>query len=149
MLPLPLGPYSLPPRALRQDSLAFTTFVTHSRARAAYELLAEIHDRMPLILAPTDYVRWLSDEPDPHDLMRPFPAQPIRMDDAELAHSARCVSGREAGDYLAMASLWLQGVLALEIPKQGRARSSRQGNRELLAGGPRRVRKEVPGPTNR
>ena len=26
------------------------------------ELVAEIHDRMPLILAPGDYVRWLSDE---------------------------------------------------------------------------------------
>jgi putative SOS response-associated peptidase YedK len=28
------------------------------------ELVAEIHDRMPLILAPADYSRWLSDEPD-------------------------------------------------------------------------------------
>jgi putative SOS response-associated peptidase YedK len=45
----------------------------------ANELVAEIHDRMPLILAPADYVRWLSDEPDPHDLMRPFPAEPMRM----------------------------------------------------------------------
>jgi putative SOS response-associated peptidase YedK len=31
----------------------------------ANELVDEIHDRMPLILAPTDYTRWLSDEPDP------------------------------------------------------------------------------------
>jgi putative SOS response-associated peptidase YedK len=45
----------------------------------ANELVAEIHDRMPLILAPTDYTRWLSDEPDPGDLMRPFPAEPMRM----------------------------------------------------------------------
>ena len=45
----------------------------------ANELVAEIHDRMPLILAPTDYVRWLSDEYDPRDLMRPFPAEPMRM----------------------------------------------------------------------
>ena len=45
----------------------------------ANELVAEIHDRMPLILAPTDYVRWLSDEADPRDLMRPFPAEPMRM----------------------------------------------------------------------
>ena len=45
----------------------------------ANELVAEIHDRMPLILAPTDYVRWLSDESDPRDLMRPFPAEPMRM----------------------------------------------------------------------
>jgi hypothetical protein len=29
----------------------------------ANELTAEIHDRMPLILAPSDYARWLSDEP--------------------------------------------------------------------------------------
>jgi len=45
----------------------------------ANELVAEIHDRMPLILAPSDYVRWLSDEPDPGDLLRVFPAEPMRM----------------------------------------------------------------------
>ena len=45
----------------------------------ANKLVAEIHDRMPLILAPTDYTRWLSEEPDPGDLMRPFPAEPMRM----------------------------------------------------------------------
>ena len=45
----------------------------------ANELVADIHDRMPLILAPGDYARWLSDEPDPRDLMRPFPAEPMRM----------------------------------------------------------------------
>jgi putative SOS response-associated peptidase YedK len=42
----------------------------------ANELVAQIHDRMPLILAPSDYTR---DEPDPGDLMRPFPAEPMRM----------------------------------------------------------------------
>jgi len=45
----------------------------------ANELVAEIHDRMPLIFAPADYTRWLSDEPDPGDLMRPFPTEPMRM----------------------------------------------------------------------
>ncbi len=45
----------------------------------ANEMLAEIHDRVPLILAPGDFVRWLSDEPDPRDLMRTFPATPMRM----------------------------------------------------------------------
>jgi SOS response associated peptidase (SRAP) len=45
----------------------------------ANELVAEIHDRMPLILAPADYARWLSEEPDPGDLMRPFPGEPMRM----------------------------------------------------------------------
>jgi putative SOS response-associated peptidase YedK len=34
---------------------------------------------MPLILAPADYTRWISDEPDPHDLLGPFPAEPMRM----------------------------------------------------------------------
>ena len=34
---------------------------------------------MPLILTPNDHTRWLTDEPDPHDLMRPFPSEPMRM----------------------------------------------------------------------
>ncbi len=34
---------------------------------------------MPLILARGDYGRWLSDEPDPRDLMQAFPAAPMRM----------------------------------------------------------------------
>ena len=45
----------------------------------ASELMAGIHDRMPLILAPDDYTRWLGDEPDHADLMRPFPAELMRM----------------------------------------------------------------------
>ena len=43
------------------------------------ELVADIHDRMPVILAPGDYDRWLGPEPDPRDLMRPFPPEPMRM----------------------------------------------------------------------
>ena len=39
----------------------------------ANALVADIHDRMPVILAPGDYARWLGDEPDPRDLMRPSP----------------------------------------------------------------------------
>ena len=45
----------------------------------ANELVGNIHDRMPAILAPEDYTRWLSDEPDPCDLMRPFPAGLMRI----------------------------------------------------------------------
>jgi putative SOS response-associated peptidase YedK len=45
----------------------------------ANELVATIHNRMPLILAPSDYARWLSDEPDPRELMRPFLSTPMRM----------------------------------------------------------------------
>jgi len=45
----------------------------------ANEMVAEIHDRMPAILARDDYTRWLSDELDPRDLMRPYPAGLMRM----------------------------------------------------------------------
>jgi putative SOS response-associated peptidase YedK len=45
----------------------------------ANEMVADIHDRMPMILAPGDYARWLGEEPDPRDLMRPFPAGLMRM----------------------------------------------------------------------
>jgi putative SOS response-associated peptidase YedK len=34
---------------------------------------------MPVILSPADYTRWLGDEPDPCDLLRPFPSEPMRM----------------------------------------------------------------------
>ena len=49
------------------------------RLPPANELMAEIHDRMPLLIAPGDYAHWLSTEPDPRDLLRPFPAEPMRM----------------------------------------------------------------------
>jgi putative SOS response-associated peptidase YedK len=45
----------------------------------ANELVATIHDRMPVILAPGDYARWLGEEPDPRELMRPYPADLMRM----------------------------------------------------------------------
>jgi hypothetical protein len=34
---------------------------------------------MPLILAAEEYDRWLGDDPDPANLMRPFPADSMRM----------------------------------------------------------------------
>ena len=39
----------------------------------------EIHDRMSAILAPEDYTRRLSDEPDRRGRMRPFPPDLMRM----------------------------------------------------------------------
>ena len=45
----------------------------------ANELVADIHDRMPVILAPGDYSRWLGGAPDPRELMPPFPADLMRM----------------------------------------------------------------------
>jgi putative SOS response-associated peptidase YedK len=41
--------------------------------------VADIYDRMPVILAQDDYARWLGDEPDPRHLTRPFPADLVRM----------------------------------------------------------------------
>ena len=38
------------------------------------ELVAPLHDRMPVILAPESYDRWLGGEPDPTELIRPCPA---------------------------------------------------------------------------
>jgi putative SOS response-associated peptidase YedK len=47
---------------------------------AANELVRDIHDRMPVIIPPLAYDRWLStDEPDPRDLLVPFPAEPMRI----------------------------------------------------------------------
>jgi putative SOS response-associated peptidase YedK len=45
-----------------------------SGASQPNELVAPLHDRMPVILAPEDYARWLSTEHDPADLIRPYPA---------------------------------------------------------------------------
>ncbi len=49
----------------------------HHRSEAN-ELVAEIHGTA-LILAAADDVRWLSDHPDRHDLLKPYPAGPMRM----------------------------------------------------------------------
>jgi len=49
------------------------------RAAAANELVGQIRDRMPLILAREGYGRWRSDEPDAHELMKSFPAEAMRM----------------------------------------------------------------------
>jgi putative SOS response-associated peptidase YedK len=41
----------------------------------ANELIADIHDRMPVIIAPPSHDRWLSTlDPDPRDLLVPFPS---------------------------------------------------------------------------
>jgi putative SOS response-associated peptidase YedK len=44
----------------------------------ANELMVPVHDRMPLILHPSDFDRWLDRNADPArpplDLLRPFPA---------------------------------------------------------------------------
>ena len=41
------------------------------------ELVADIHDRMPVILKPEAYQAWLDAPPDPREIAEPFPAEPI------------------------------------------------------------------------
>jgi putative SOS response-associated peptidase YedK len=41
---------------------------------AANDLVAAVHDRMPAIVPIEHHRRWLGTEPDPRDLLRPFPA---------------------------------------------------------------------------
>jgi putative SOS response-associated peptidase YedK len=44
----------------------------------ANELLAGIHDRMPVILPADAYDQWLSPlDPDPRDLLMPYPSEPM------------------------------------------------------------------------
>ncbi|WP_245456738.1 SOS response-associated peptidase family protein [Rhizobium hidalgonense] len=43
------------------------------------EMIAPIQNRMPVILRPEDYERWLSPDPDPRDLMKPFVAKAMTM----------------------------------------------------------------------
>jgi putative SOS response-associated peptidase YedK len=43
------------------------------------DLIAGIHDRLPAILRPSDYQRWLGTEPDPHDLLITFLSEPMKI----------------------------------------------------------------------
>jgi putative SOS response-associated peptidase YedK len=46
----------------------------------ANDLVSQIHDRMPVVIAPENYDRWLANiEPDPRDLMVPFPSEPMHI----------------------------------------------------------------------
>jgi putative SOS response-associated peptidase YedK len=43
------------------------------------ELVGQIHDRMPAILEPAGYERWLGLETDPHDLLITYPSEPMML----------------------------------------------------------------------
>ncbi|HEY7552514.1 MAG TPA: SOS response-associated peptidase family protein [Hyphomicrobiaceae bacterium] len=46
----------------------------------ANELMVQIHDRMPVIVPPEGYDRWLANvEPDPRDMLAPYPPEPMTM----------------------------------------------------------------------
>ena len=46
---------------------------------ASNELVAQIHDRMPAILEPVGYERWLGPEPESADLLLTYPSDPMTM----------------------------------------------------------------------
>jgi putative SOS response-associated peptidase YedK len=62
----------------------------------ANELVADIHDkkRMPVILRPEDYERWLCDTNEVTDLMKPYPSKALQ---AALIASDRKPKKRDEG----------------------------------------------------
>src|SRR3984893_1101132 len=64
---------------------------------------AESDDQMPVILAPGDYARWLSDEPDPCDLMCPFPGGWGLGSGAADERPSTCATGRKSLAEIAVA----------------------------------------------
>jgi putative SOS response-associated peptidase YedK len=63
-------------KATGQPLVTFTIITT-----APNELLEPIHNRMPVILAPENYERWMApSEPShlPVDLLRPYPAEEMK-----------------------------------------------------------------------
>jgi putative SOS response-associated peptidase YedK len=59
--------------ATGDDIRTFTVLTCEPNA-----LMATIHNRMPVILRPADYMTWLTD-PDPDHLMKPFPEELMTM----------------------------------------------------------------------
>ena len=63
----------VPETVIEQRTFALVTCEPNS-------LVATIHDRMPVILRRENYARWLSpDEPDPSDLLVPFPSELMKV----------------------------------------------------------------------
>ena len=73
---------------------------------------------MPVILPPDAYDRWLANiEPDPRDLLVPFPSEQMRMWSARLALNFGCGNSVPGRRY---------GVCTVLVPAQG-ARLFRNG----------------------
>jgi putative SOS response-associated peptidase YedK len=45
----------------------------------ANALVGAVHGRMPAIIAAEQHARWLGTDPDPNDLLQPFPAERMRV----------------------------------------------------------------------
>jgi len=66
------------------------------------ELVGQIHDRMPAILKPESYERWL--EPDPHDLLITYPSEPMTM--WPVCFIAQPKTGMRVSSFLATQRSW-------------------------------------------
>ena len=55
----------------------------------ASELVSAVHDRMPAILDNDAFGRWLGDEHNPHDLLRPFPFEHLVIAPVGSKHARR------------------------------------------------------------
>jgi putative SOS response-associated peptidase YedK len=64
----------------------------HDITTEANKLMALVHDRMPVILHPGDFNRWLDREESarPIDLLRPFPADEMETFDVSKGSVLRC-----------------------------------------------------------
>ena len=76
-------------------------------------LLAAIHDRMPLIIDVPDYDAWLSADPPPLHLLRPFPGE--RMMAYEVSTKIN-KAGYDEPDILDPAPRTDEGSAAPELP---------------------------------
>ena len=67
---------------------------------AAGDLLADIHERMPVILAPEAWAAWLGEEPgvNPASLLQPFPAAHLRLWPVDKRLSNLRHEGREMAE---------------------------------------------------
>jgi putative SOS response-associated peptidase YedK len=74
-------------------------------ATATNELVAQIHYRMPAILKPEHYERWLVQELDPHELLVPFPSGPLTMWSTRRRKTVRSLGAANVADPR-RASLW-------------------------------------------
>jgi hypothetical protein len=79
-----LSPAWSPPDEVKRDEPLLPNVIpggspSNPMGAAAMTLSGGGEYAMPVILAPRDCVRWLSEGPDPRDLMRPFPAELMRM----------------------------------------------------------------------
>lgn len=63
----------------------------------ANAIIEPLHDRMLAILDETELRRWLSNEEDPRDLLRPFPADYLDVSLAKKSTRGRTRSGVPSG----------------------------------------------------